>query len=563
MKLLYEIYKNFKLIFRNWSSLLLIVLAPLLLILIVGYSFSGDQLHDINIGVIADKNIDLSGFSEQVSDFGTLYRYPSLDSCIPRMIDERVHMCLVIEGSLSPKPGEIPSGEITFYYDNTREKISLLLMSELKDYFGLTAEQISLISTQEIISSLQELLVFLNHRIDDVDSIKNESQKIMGDLQERKTKLIEVRDDFTPRYLYVKDVQKEFNNNADALEADSDSLIQSLEDLKKVTQSLKEEAELFNLTNSTEALDLMILRIDSQINVLKDSTQNTVDQANNISVSLNQAVVELDSINLLLNEEINRTDDYIILINESVKKIDNISTEAREKMAGLSEIDPSLAGKIAKPISQSFKSLVSDVRDIQIAFPVLLAMVIVFISLLFSNIITSLEINNDAYTRNILAPVNDIIYTLGLLITNFLIISFQVIVLLIVAQLRFDIDIIGNLAEIIPISASLILIFICIGMMLAYLSRSIQSSILMSTFLALAIFLFSDALNALEAMPKLASQIAAYNPVVIVNSMFRQVLFFDAPLIGLKENAGLLLLYLAASAFLLVIVSKIKNKQRL
>ena len=557
MRLLFEIYKNLKLIFRNWSSLLLIVLAPFLLILLAGYSFSGEQLHDIKIGVHAQEDLDLGDLAKSVSGFGEVFRYESADRCIRDMIDEKVHICLDIKGSLSVKGGEIPSGEVVFYYDNTRKRISLLLMSEIKDYFGLTAEQISLISTQEIISSMQNLLVFINERIGDVDSVRNESEKIMSDLEVRKQRLIVLRDDFEPRYLVVKSVQADFNSNKRALDNQSESLLESLEGLRALIAEIDQ-----NISNTT-GLDLALLDLESQIAGLESSANTTVEQANNISDSLNLAVAELDEIDLILNQEINMTAEYIILINSSVQRIDNISSEAKSKMSGLSEINPSLAGRIAKPITQSFKALVGEVKDIQLAFPILLSTVIIFISMIFSNIITSLEINNKAYTRNILAPVNDITYTAGLAVTNFLVVSFQVAVLLAVAQLNFGIEVTSHLGEIIPISVVLILIFVFIGMVLAYMSKTIQTSILSSTFLALAFFLFSDALNALEAMPQLASKIAVFNPVVIVNSMLRKVLFFDISISGLQAQAGLLIIYMAAAALLLVIVSKIKNKQRL
>ena len=45
--------KNLLLVFRSWSSLFLLVLGPLILILLVGYAFSGEGLHDIKIGYYA------------------------------------------------------------------------------------------------------------------------------------------------------------------------------------------------------------------------------------------------------------------------------------------------------------------------------------------------------------------------------------------------------------------------------------------------------------------------------------------------------------------------------
>ena len=190
VKILFELYKNFKLIFRNWSSLLLIVLAPLFLILLVGYSFSSDTLHDIKIGVNAIGDIDLDEFAQNVSSFGKVIEYNNTERCLIDLALQRNHLCLEIIGSFTAEKGEIPTGEVKFYYDNTRKKISLMLLSELKDYFGLTSERISLISTQEIFDNIQQFLNYINEGIEDMDDIKFQAEQIEDDLRQRKKDLM-------------------------------------------------------------------------------------------------------------------------------------------------------------------------------------------------------------------------------------------------------------------------------------------------------------------------------------------------------------------------------------
>lgn len=571
-KILFEIYKNFRIIFRNWGSLALIVLAPLLLILLVGYSFSEDTIHGINIGVAAE-NIDLSEFKANVSSYGKITEYSNVNDCILDMILERTHICLEITGSLNAEKGEIPFGNVKFYYDNTRKRISLLLIYQLKDFFGLAAEKISLISTTEIFDNLQNLLGFLNERISDIDSVKNESEKIQIDLIDRKEKLIKTRDDFTPKYLLVKSVQTEINYYADSFDNSSKELLESIYYVKEASADIRDilADEIINLTIinkrnlsiSAAVLDFGLLQFDKRADALANTTNATLSEVRQIKTSLDSVVFELDNINELLNEEINRTDEYILLINQSVVKIDSLAAEAKGKMQELSKLDPSLAAKIIKPITQSFEALMQNLRDIQLAFPVLLSSVIIFISMLFSNIITLLEINNKAYTRNILAPVNDSVYTIGMAVTSFLIIFLQVAVLLVVAQLQFSVDVFSHLSGIIPLSAILVLTFVCLGMSFAYLSKNMQTSILLSTFVALAFFLLSDALNSLEAMPKIASQVAAFNPIVISNVMMRNIVFFDFSLSQMSGNLIVLLAYLFIAGTALFLISKKKNRERL
>jgi ABC-type multidrug transport system permease subunit len=562
-KLFFEVCKNFKLIFRNWSSLILIILAPLLLILLIGYSFSGEELHGIKIGVVTSGYVDLTDFKSNVSGFGEIVTYNKLSYCILQMSMQKIHICMEMKGNLSAAAGEIPSGEINIYYDNTRKRTSLLLISQLKDYFGLTSEKIALISTEQIFSNIQDILVFLGERIGDIDKTRAEAETIRQDLTERRDKLVQVRGEFEPRYEYVKSLQQDFNEQTESFDNKTDSLIESAENAKNLAQAIM----MLNLVpeNSTEfsALNSTIINLENDIDDIRKTKNSADSRLEKIKESVDSIIAELDMINQSLNEEITSTDNYIALINQSIERMDEIAQEAKAKTAALSAVEPSLASKISKPITQSFTAVVKNARDVQLAFPILLSTVIIFISIIFSNIITSLELNNKAYIRNMLAPVSDLLYTAGMALTNFIIIIVQVAVLLIVTQTRFAVDVFSHLGPMVLIVIVITLLFVFIGMLLAYLSKNIQTSILMSTFVALAFFLFSDTINALESMPALASRIAAYNPVVVINTMLRRIIFFNAALSDMQLELILLIAYAVLAMILLVIVSKIKNRQRL
>jgi ABC-type multidrug transport system permease subunit len=556
-KIFFEIYKNFKLIFRNWSSLLLIILAPLFLILLVGYSFSADTLHGIGIGITSTESMDLTDFAENVSSFAEIQEYDKIRDCVVDMALEKNHICLEITGSFTVRKGEIPTGEVKFYYDNTRKQTTLLLLTEMKDYFGLTSEKISLISTQEIFDNLQNLLIFIEDRLDDIDDVKEQSQQIKSDLKERKVQLIDVRNKFTPRYQQVKSAQTQIQVYQNSLNQSSQSMFQAIESLKGPLNDIKSD------NTTSVALLLAISQLETSIDSLSYTTNLTIQQINNVTAQIDEVVGELDAINKLLNDEIERTDKYIELIDDSVKKIESTATEARQKMEDFSRLDPSFASRLVKPITQSFEPLVKDVKDVQLAFPMLLTVVIIFISMLFSNMIALLEIHNRAYIRNILAPVNDFIYTSGMALTSFIVISAQVAVLLVLAQTRFGVEIVSRIWSVVPIVAVLIFVFIFIGMTVAYISKNMETSILLSTVLALGFFLFSNALNALEAMPVIAAYVAFFNPVVAVNSMFRMIFFFNVSLSQMPYHLILMIFYLLGTCYLLIKVSKKKNRQRL
>jgi ABC-type multidrug transport system permease subunit len=562
MKLLYEVYKNFKLIFRNWATLFLVVLAPLILILLVGYSYSGENLHDIRIGAIAEPSMNLDGLAQNISAYAVLERYDSLESCLLDVSTGRTHMCLEFSGDFLTQ--KIPTGNLTFYYDNSRKRVSLSLLSEMKDFFGLTSEKISLISVQEIFGNIQNLVDFINERIGEIDIVKNESVQIKSDLLQRKQQLIEFQKDFTPKYVAVKTVQSGLNQYIESFNQSTNDLMDSLANLKVASAALKSQLNSFsNLSAQHQALLAAIYNLEYAMASVEESANATRNEVLKIKASVDSVVFELDLLDKLIADEIRRSDDYIARIDKAIARVDDISSQAKNKMKAFSEYDPSLASKLVRPITQIFETILKGLTDVQAAFPLLLSAVIIFVSILFSNIITLQEINSIAYVRNILAPVSDRVFTAGMIITNFIVISVQVIVLLVVAQTQFGIDILGNLADVVRVSVLLTLIFICVGMIVAYLSNNMQTSILMSTFVALTFFLFSDAINSLEVMPKIASVFASLNPLVVANAMFRQVFFFGINAKQMQAQMFILVAYLAVAMFALLKVSERKNKQRI
>ncbi|MBT3465456.1 ABC transporter permease, partial [archaeon] len=209
-------------------------------------------------------------------------------------------------------------------------------------------------------------------------------------------------------------------------------------------------------------------------------------------------------------------------------------------------------------IMENYEPLLPGVENIKIAFPGMLTIIIIFISILFANIVTLGEINSTAFYRNLITPVNKLIFTIGLMITNIFVVLFQVVILLLVAKFSFNIDILSQFGPLIFIILLLVLLFSSIGMIFALLIRNEQSSILTTTFVALGFFLFSNSVTPLETMPKLAASIAAKNPYVIASSAFRKILIFNVPTI--KTEVIYLLSYFIIALILVIYLTKKKIK---
>ncbi|MBU2634629.1 MAG: ABC transporter permease [Nanoarchaeota archaeon] len=560
-KLLNEIIKNLKVMFRNKTSLSLLIIAPLIFILLVGYAFSNEDISGAKIGVISEEEIDLTPLSNNLKDYGVIIKYSTLEECQSDLILQKIHLCIgleninLIEKSKIENFEDIPTGKVTFYYDNTRKKVSLGLIKTIKEIFGLTSEQISIETTETIIENIQSLVGFLNERKQEINEIKNESIQIKIQLIERKEKLEIIRDNFMPQYLLVKDLQNKLHNYSSNFDNSTNDLLILINDLTNNLEEFQDNS-LYN-----ESLDYFIGDIESQLSSLSVLLNSTTSQKDMIITTIDDIIISLDNIKIALDEEIAINEEYINKIDQSVEKVDELSQELDNKLNQLSGLSPDVAKKLVKPILYNYNELLENSTNIQLSFPQLLVIIIMFLTLLFSNVSTLTEIHNKAHLRNLIAPVNDILYIVGMLITSLIIILLQINILFVVAQIKLNILITPIFFKIILITILLIIPFILLGMIFAYLSKTVQSSILITTFVALLFFLFSNALFPIEIMPSFARIISNLNPLVIGEYLIKEVQLFNMPLNYLIPQISLIIVYIFILFLILIIVSKNKNKK--
>ncbi|MCM2325777.1 MAG: ABC transporter permease [Candidatus Woesearchaeota archaeon] len=603
-----ELSKNFKILFRNISSLLLLVVGPLVLILLIGFTYSGEGIHDIRIGVVSSDYEKLQGAFANFT-YAEVVKYDTAEGCMNDLAKQNNHICL--EFSDSFMGGEVPSGTIVFYFDNSRKVISSKIVDTISSYFGVQAEKVSIESAQTLFSNIQNIVVYIDSKNDDIFVLVNESINTREQILKRRERLIELRDDFTPVYLDVIMIQSRMDNLSSDLDMNYEDYNESLSEMTHEIDML--EAELnslypllppayyyngsfhnlsyilennltsinlssynytlmngsisipsLNLSLEPQAVILMPLVLDS-LNSFKSSLaafdNKTYEHYETIRAQkkeLDKAVNLITSIKIMIDSDIDSSAVYAEKIDIATQKMIVTQKELNDSLKDLKKLDPAYAEKLVKPILRNYEPLLPDLENIKIAFPGMLAIIIIFISILFANIITLSEINSKAFSRNLITPTNKLRFIFGLVLTNLLVVLFQISVLCLIAHFGFRIDMIPSIVPFLILVILMVMIFTCLGMITALLLRNEQSSILTTTFMALGFFLFSDSVTPLETMPKLATFLASYNPFVIAAAAFRKLLIFNLNFIW--SEMWLLLMYLCVLLIGLTFLSK-KNLQ--
>jgi len=634
--LLFEQYKNFRILLRNISSLLLLIIGPLALILLVGYAYSGVSLHDINIGVMSSNYSALEPAFQNFSSFANIIHYGKTDDCTSDLRLYKTHVCLQFSddfGKIDTNNSDFVSGTITFYYDNSRKPLSNKVVEVLSDYFGVEAEKISIESARSIFGDIQDFVKYVESKNKDLLVMVNESENVRLSLIERHDRLVEMRSEFLPVYDQIKYVQAQLDNVSQRLDEDYvkynrsyakldselrllrsrlkslDALMPSYElylylpaDEFKITDNLsflsQNNLSYYNLRkyNYSVNLEQMSLNISNLENypsvlvnlselgspmrvklstragvdalgafeeVLANFSGTTEDYYNYLSFQKKQfdvAVGMIDDVRVMLDTDISMTEEYIQKIDVAVVKVRETQGELNSTVRLFSRFSPGMAEKLIKPFLKNYEPILPNIDNITQAYPGMIAIIVIFISILFANIVTLTEINSKAFYRNLLAPVNKLIFIFGLIISIITIVFFQIFVLLLVGQLNFGIDVFGVIGSLAAVIGLLALLFIIIGMIISILIRSEQSSVLTTTFVALAFFLFSDSVTPIEIMPKLAGFFASHNPYVIATLAFKKIIIFGMGLPLIANELMLLGIYLLVALAILVFVSQRRLK---
>lgn len=568
MKLLFIIQKNLRLVFRNWMTFLLLVLGPLLLILITGFAFGGEELHDIFLGVHASDPESIQPVVDALaSEEVAVVHFLTIDTCIAAMNHSVVHIC----ADFSPEFRE-GSGGVTFYYDTTRYNLVRYILEYLKNQVALTSEQISLQATEQIFSDINSFILDMQTGKQQVDELRANALLMREDLVTAHADVVTAQEEFLPPYMRIKKLQAELNATVilysetyetaanvtvvledltalDVLLTDLNWTLTTTEEaiaLAAADAGIRYDAQPFqNAHASLEQAHLQIQATVTSLNSTGNFSSMTLNQSQQLLDQINEIVGYLDAMNASLAATEQKLAQHIVNIDAAVVDLEGLSASFENSIAKFSAITPRAAERFLNPIVATFQAVPEpELNKTALVFPILLIFMLSFISILLSNMLVLNETHSQAYFRNFLVPVSSLSFIVGLFITNLLLIGFQLGVFLLVGWLSFGIPLFLNLPVFLFSVFACVILFVLIGMFFAYLVPERQTSLLLSLFFSLILFFFSDIIFPLEIMPEIASFFAQFNPIVVGEGIFRQVLFYGHGILDQYFAFGVLGMYI-------------------
>jgi len=504
MRLFEEMRKNVLTLMRSPAAMVTLILGPLLLLVLVGFALSGTEAHGIRVGITGD-------MPSALLLNGSVERFDTPGACIDALRHQTIHLCVEF---VDFSTQDVPQGTVLFHFDETRQKVSTIVLQEVSRALGGESSRIRVGAVQGLLDEFGRIASLMSQKRQDLLDLRQEALAIRADVTQRRIALEQEQETFRATALPLREA---LNATTDA--AGTQAIL--AQDIIDAGTALVDAAAVLNISNTSDVKQDLV-DLAAAAGVAQAQLNITQEQAARVNAAL-------DGIDSRYTEEIAAARAYETKVDAGVTKLDATVLQLDADIEKLRGLDPSLAKRIDTPIIQEVRPLFERLRAIEAGFAQLFIIVITFIATLFGAIVTLLEINSRATLRNSLMPTSEAWTVVAACCTSLIVVALQGGVLLLVAQKLLDIDVQAALGSYALIGLGVALTFVTLGTAIALRLRKPQAAILVSTFAALIVLLFSDVLTALELMPETIASIVSYNPLVVASRILLKEQLFGIP----------------------------------
>lgn len=275
------IHKDLKVFFRSKFSAFTIIIIPLLIILMTGFSFNSNELSNIQIGTFSEKYTNLSNnIIEQFKESNYQQKkYTTLEECIDSIKSKGSEICIQFNENNQQE-------EIIFYVDYSRINLADTLIHKIQNHVNIESSTIGIQKAQNIINLLE--------------NTKTNLEKSKTEIQNTKIKAEEIQN--TKIILPNTNINSILNDLEDAISSanNSNTITKLEESINQLENFTKEQTLLEKTINSNTKKQKEILsKINSLITniekILTNLKQNNLDTAEEIATPVNLKIESIDT----------------------------------------------------------------------------------------------------------------------------------------------------------------------------------------------------------------------------------------------------------------------------
>lgn len=563
MKTLETLKKDFKLLFRSRETSFMIIFGPLLIILLVGFAFSGSQEIDVSLGVYAPVHNDLTDqFIQSLNKDYLVNIYSTESECISSVEESKDHLCILFPQEFVIKDNH--TNDVEFVLDLSRINLAYSIIDDLNTEFGLQNTELSKDLTNRILTSLTTTRNVL------IDQYNNtlELRELRNDVQNN---LRETEGHFEAEQINVSSIDlKVLKGRATGISDDARRLYEiSLEELDNAISVLKDlKSECDDCENATKD------KIEESLTKFRDSKVEIDGIYEETPDKLSLIYSQIDSVSKTLsdmeyNYDIMQEDSELVIekINIANKKLDDMKDGLFDLKASINYTNGLLSGiilqdvdSIVSPITTSIRPVSSQENKLVFMYPYVLMLVIMFMGLMLGSTLVVSNKNSRAAFRNFTTSTRDGFQVAMSFIMTSLILLGQVIVIFIASYFLVSTPLFNNLETTILIICLSITLFSFLGMILGYLSKSQEGSMIASLTLGSIMLFISNLVIPIEGMNSIIKLFTLINPYVVLSEILKKSILFNAKLGSFGSQ--LTIIFVIAFLFLILVIAVQKYSRK-
>jgi len=469
------IKKDYKLLIRAKSSAIIAILGPLLLVFLVGMGFNTSSLSGLELAVYSSGYSEFSNsLVDIMDDKFSVIKAETSEDCINGVKIGKYHVCAVFPPSYSVSS----SDKITFYVDYSRINLVYSVLDILFTEIGKKSEELSLKFSQSLVDRINLVETELGGKESAISSLTSNSDQISNKVLTISESLNALNLNFTE------------TNTTDLEEAITDA-----------------EVDNGNISLSS---------IRSEVNDLEDFMEGLISKANAARTARDTILTDINSVQSLAGQ------------NSENSKV--VSTSVNNILSSMRSLEIKSAETVANPIKTVIEPVTTEKSNLNYLFPVMMVLIIMFISVMLATSTTVREKTSNAYFRNFITPTNEFTQLFGSFLTNLTLVLMELIIIMGIALIFFDGGLLKVLASTGLVLFLIAVMFILLGMFVGYLFKSAETSNLASISLVSVLLFFSNTILPLESLPVSIRDIVMLNPFVIAESLLKRIMLFGSSL---------------------------------
>ncbi len=543
--------KNFKILARSKGSALMVLLAPLLIVLIIGLSFAGNKENTTHVGIyLSDNNNNLTNrfITNLNTSDNTLTIFSTSNSCINAIKEGVVVTCIVFPQNFAIADNK--TNQVVFYVDESRLNLVYKLIASLTVNVNVESTEVSKELTQQLLFIMDQTKKDVDDSVALSVGMKAKTSSLAGKSADTKTKVSSMN--MTTTAVNMATLKQNLNN-----------VTTDYNNLKSRASSVRSEgySVLADLNITSGALMTALQNLDISLSG-NDSTASTND-FNALNDAINNLATQVTAMQNQLAEAKNVQSTVLSTLNSLSSDITSLSTDLdnlKIKQEGIrtriNSFSLKSAESISHPITTKVESVVAKNNKITYSFPYLLMMVVLFVGIMLSSTIVFMEKDSRAFFRNFTTPTKSAHFIMMNYFTSFIILVAQCIIILAAVYFGLHVPALTNIGLTTLFLFLGITVFILIGMIVGSIF-STSEAITMSTIAIGSVLLFlSNLILPLETLSPLIGQIARFNPYVLASEGIKKAMLFQSTFQDLYFE---LIVLAAYCIILLIIVISIKR----